>query len=222
MESLIALVTKEVDGLIKASVNLDTRIRGSIPGEELLIAWHVGEVLYDLRSSELRLAQLTSCRDRAAAIEAFREHCADVLDYIVPHWPLHIRPLRDQVTTHWRPSQTHADRRLGATSTTDGLNALLDAFHLFKTWIEREDVQNGASMCDPIQEFLLDVRSIHELLSSALPLGDTKELARDLLTFCADTEMMLERWTTGASNLRTWLKTETRDSDDDVDEEGGD
>jgi hypothetical protein len=216
MNMLSEDVAHGVNWLIQASLELDTWIHNVLKEEELL-AWHIGELLYDLRGTEMRLAEMVSFREPAAAIDALDEHCADVLDYLVPHWPLHVGPLRDRVVVRCK-SITSIDGSKGfpellgdlasyrdsESVALKGIDSLLAASREFAMWMEMVGM-GGAVFAQKLNDFLLDLKTLHRHLFRALPSRKLDEIGPAVLIFCDDVDTMLIRWRADMTCLRCWL-----------------
>ncbi|WP_437998280.1 hypothetical protein WMF26_48590 [Sorangium sp. So ce185] len=208
-------VSSSVGSLVRMSLELDSWIR-HVLGEEELLVWHVGELLCDLRETEIRIAEMAGRRERAIAIDMLHEHCADILDYIVPHWPLHIAPLRERVELCCRDMLGNSEIGLpsmacdsllehndSALVPTEGIDALVTAVDDFRVWLNQEGVLLSATQA--MRGLLVDVKSIHKMLFHILSLRKIDKLGPSLLAFSDSVEIMLVRWSEDTGHLRSWL-----------------
>jgi hypothetical protein len=227
MSTITNEVERGLSWLMRALLDLDAWVRERA-GEEELLVWHVGEVLCDLQVAESHLANLPDCTDSASVQEWLGEHCSDVLDVIVPHWPLHIGPLRERaarvgqdVSKRGGAAGNHDEPREAPAAAPDamvGVVALQTAIQLVAARLVAEHLADP-ELARGLHDFLVDLRAIHARLAMFLPLRRFEALLPVLLAFSDDVDAMVVRWRAYGTRLRSWLDSrqpESSQEDDDA------
>lgn len=229
------IVATDIDRLVAAANELDAwLLAGGFDVESTLYSWHVVEILCDLRTTEARLARLRDCRDRDRAQAELEEHCADVLDYLVPHWPLHLRPLRENTAALFGaprgPGAPQPSGSAGAPAPPEtgpfphehgapvaGTDLVRAACEAFGEWLDGTG-ELDFSVRDSLVSFASALREVHEVLYRACSTRRLEDLSAVMTAACDEIEQRtLSRMRDGATPIRDWVRLRSEDSDDAAD-----